>query len=129
MLLTCLRVAFRGDSLRQLEWSDLFVHPAVVSARGDGAPIKLQLLALRADNSKTNQQGRLDKFALARHRDSLRCGVGSVAMQALWSLQLGNQERLFFEPNFSSQKHGKFGFREWWDWKIFAGGVQFQRRK
>ncbi|KAE8221172.1 hypothetical protein CF319_g5424 [Tilletia indica] len=74
-----------------------------------------------ADNSKTNQQGRLDEFAVARHQDPLRCGVSSLAMRALWSLQLGNQERLSFEPDFSSQKHGKFGFREWWEWKVFRG--------
>ncbi|KAE8217405.1 hypothetical protein CF319_g8499 [Tilletia indica] len=119
MLLACLGTAFRGDSLRRLEWSDLFVHQAIVPSRGDAAPVKL--LALRADNSKTNQHGRLDEFAIARHRDPLHCSVGGMAMQALWSLQLGNQERPSFEPNFNSQKHGRYGFREWWAWKVFRG--------
>ncbi|KAK0549133.1 hypothetical protein OC844_006914, partial [Tilletia horrida] len=119
MLLSCLGTAFRGDSVRQLEWSDLFVHLATVPGRGEDQPVKL--LALRADNSKVNQNGRLDEFAIARHIDPLRCAVGGLAIQALWSLQLGNQTRPSFQPDWSSAQHGKYGMRDWWGWKVYRG--------
>ncbi|KAE8179903.1 hypothetical protein CF336_g9476, partial [Tilletia laevis] len=119
MLLASVASAFRGDSLRQLEWSDLFLHNATVPGRGEDDTVKL--LAFRADNSKTNQNGRLDEFAVARHSDPLRCAVAAIAMQALWSMQLGNVSRPPFEPNFKSNKHGKYGHKEWWEWVIFRG--------
>ncbi|KAE8180059.1 hypothetical protein CF336_g9426 [Tilletia laevis] len=105
-LLASVASAFRGDSLRQLEWSDLFLHYATVPGRGEDDTFKVsrcrqrnaalltppyvhcllepnfQLLAFRADNSKTNQNGRLDEFAVARHSDPLRCAVAAIAMQA-----------------------------------------------
>ncbi|KAK0522916.1 hypothetical protein OC834_006094 [Tilletia horrida] len=44
-----------------------------------------------------------------------------IVQAALWSLQLAYQTRPSFEPDWTSQEHGKYGLREWWGWKVYRG--------
>ncbi|KAE8238895.1 hypothetical protein A4X13_0g8335 [Tilletia indica] len=117
MFLGAASLAFRGDSIRTLEWSDMFVREEVLPGRGEQQ--RLKLLAVRSDNSKVNAEGRVDEFGMARARDVRRCAVSALAFHSLFVFQLLDKVVPDFAPKFGDDKYGQWGRRDWWGLKMF----------
>ncbi|KAL6300578.1 hypothetical protein BKA93DRAFT_829023 [Sparassis latifolia] len=82
MLLLSSMTAFRGESSRILEWSDLFMSSIPMDDVRAG--YRVPVLAALADNAKHNQQGRLDEHGAIRHREVELCPVGGLALLFFW---------------------------------------------
>ncbi|GBE80419.1 hypothetical protein SCP_0301340 [Sparassis crispa] len=75
MLLLSSTMAFRGESSRILEWSDLFL----LSILMDDVRLGYRVPMSEEDNAKHNQQGRLDEHGAIRHREVELCPVRALA--------------------------------------------------
>jgi hypothetical protein len=78
MLLFSTSTAFRGESARILQWSDLFVSEIPMDDISSG--FRVPVLAALADNAKHNKDGRVDEHGALCHRNVDLCPVGAIAM-------------------------------------------------
>ncbi|CAK5262885.1 unnamed protein product [Mycena citricolor] len=113
MLLLGTCTAFRGDSTRQLQWSDLFLG-SVLAGSEDNA----RVLGILSDNAKTNQTGRLDEFGVLRHRHVEMCGIGALALHFFAHFHILNNLPPVFAPQFE-KGCGEYGKRDWYSYHVF----------
>ncbi|TFY74024.1 hypothetical protein EWM64_g9990 [Hericium alpestre] len=119
MLLVSAGTAFRGDSTRNLEWSDLFITQAPMP---DISPdSQLQVLGILSDNAKHNQQGRVDEHGLIRHRLVKLCPVGALAWYFWAYFHVLSKPMPDFTPDFNDKEFGEFGRRDWYSYHLFYG--------
>jgi len=131
-------MAVRGSSAQILHWSDMFVSHIPMDDVGLGkrVPVSykkgsaaarteckfpLQVLAALADNAKHNQQGRVDEHGTLRHRLVELCPVGAVARLFFAVLHIVDKPLPNFVPDFATDGYGEYGYREWYDYHVFAG--------
>lgn len=115
--------AFRGDSMRKVALSDVYLTNVVF--REGLRTVELPCLAIMSDNSKVNKNGRVDEQGALRHRVVQLCPVGALAFH-LWA-QDSLLERTFTDadllPDFSpaSQQagYGQWGRRPWYQFVIY----------
>ncbi|KAF5367837.1 hypothetical protein D9615_010577 [Tricholomella constricta] len=100
MLLVSSSIAFRGDSSRDLLWSDLFFVDVPMNDIHLGAEVKA--LVILADNAKTNQDGRVDEHGAFRHRFVELC------------------PQCVLSPDFEDPGYGEYGRREWYEHYVFS---------
>lgn len=115
--------AFRGDSLREIEWSDSFQSSIELH---DGSKTQLiPALSIFANNSKTNPEGRVDEVGAIRNKDVLRCAIGAVALKFFAHFHILEKVRPSFEPDFSEAAQlagfSKSGERQWYGQIMFPG--------
>lgn len=79
------------------------------------------MLAVLADNAKTNQHGRVDEHGTLRHRLVELCPVGAVALYLYAYFHILCRPLPEFAPDFSSPKYGEFGHRPWYEVHLFWG--------
>ncbi|GLB45440.1 hypothetical protein LshimejAT787_2201030 [Lyophyllum shimeji] len=96
--------AFRGESSRQLLWSDLFMK--MVPMPDLGLDVHVPVLVALADNGKTNQSGRVDEFGAFRHRRVELCAVGSLAMLFFGYFHILGMPAPDFMPDFTANGYG-----------------------
>ncbi|KIJ40992.1 hypothetical protein M422DRAFT_255843 [Sphaerobolus stellatus SS14] len=113
--------AYRGDSLHQLGWSELF-HKELPNKeiRND---VTISGLFMLSYNSKHNQLGRLDEHGVIRHRCVELCPIGAIAMHFFALFHIQKISETNFEPDFSDNAkktgHGLYGRCAWYDYKVF----------
>ncbi|KAF8525270.1 hypothetical protein BU17DRAFT_62960 [Hysterangium stoloniferum] len=94
--------AYRGDSLRPLEWSDLGVDEILNTGAGLGSTIMVWIaLILLSYNAKHNQDGRLDEKGVIRHWLVELCPIGALAMHFFGQFHILGISRPSFKPDFS----------------------------
>ena len=118
MLLLSSTTAFRGESSRILEWSDLFVSSIRMDDIQTGYTIPV--LAALADNAKHNQNGRLDVHGAIRHREVELCPVGGIAFLFFAYFHVAGFVLPPLVPNFTDTTYGEFGRREWYAYHVFS---------
>ncbi|KAJ4475105.1 hypothetical protein C8R41DRAFT_923707 [Lentinula lateritia] len=104
VILLCAAMAFRGDSVRSLQLSDLGVEDMPLPAIAPGVTVKI-LTAIR-DNAKHNKEGRPETHAALRHLYPEMCCIGGLA---------------FYFFDFDDPDAGELGRREWWQYLVFPG--------
>lgn len=80
----------------------------------------LQVLAALADNAKHNQQGRVDEHGALRHRLVELCPVGAIARMFFAFFHIMKCPLPSFVPSFTTDGYGEYGYREWYDYHVFA---------
>jgi Centromere DNA-binding protein complex CBF3 subunit, domain 2 len=136
MLLMSSTFAFRGDSARNIQWSDLFstnvpmddislgaqvvVSPFPLTTR-QAADLVLQALAVLSDNAKHNQSGRIDESGAFRHRLVELCPVGALAMLFFGYFHILDVPVPDFRPDFDDAEAGEYGHRDWYGLYLFSG--------
>jgi hypothetical protein len=80
----------------------------------------LQVLAALADNAKHNQQGRVDEHGALRHRLVELCPVGAIARLFFAFFHVMKRPPPSFIPSFTTDGYGEYGYREWYDYHVFA---------
>jgi hypothetical protein len=125
MFIVSCTFGFRGESIRSILQSDLFLH-SIKRLLGHRV-MYFPALFVFANNSKMNKDGRIDQVAVMRHRSVLSCPVFAIMLQ-LWAYYElhGQCAAVDFEPDFSeaSQEEcfGIFGKRPWYEDHLFYGG-------
>ncbi|VDC06782.1 unnamed protein product [Peniophora sp. CBMAI 1063] len=109
-----LAVAFRGDSTRNVQLSDLFLSDVSIPDIRPG--FKVPVLGILADNAKHNQTGRVEEYALMRHREPLVCGVSAMAAHLFLTFR---QQTPDFVPDFSGERAPVYGKRTWYSHLVF----------
>jgi hypothetical protein len=90
MMLVSLNYGFRGDSIRQISLSDLFLR---TNEKPIGHEIVyLQALYVFANHGKSNLDNRIDEVAAMRARHPLQCAVNGIAMQLYALYHLSGRE-------------------------------------
>ncbi|TFY77579.1 hypothetical protein EWM64_g6432, partial [Hericium alpestre] len=120
MLLVSAGTAFRGDSARALQWSDLFITHAYVP---DIAPdYRLPVSPWHPfGQCKAQSAGRVDEHGVIRHRIVELCPVGAVALH-LWAyFHVLSKPVPDFVPDFTDTAFGEFGRRDWYVYHLFYG--------
>ena len=79
------------------------------------------MVTVLADNSKVNTSGKIEEFGVIRHTDVFMCGVSALAFHAMNTWSLDGTRLPSFVSDFDLKTHGKFGYREWWEWVVFRG--------
>ncbi|TFY83866.1 hypothetical protein EWM64_g142 [Hericium alpestre] len=136
MLLVSAGTAFRGDSARMVQWSDLFISEVPLQeVRPDyllpvGVCMLLgffalsnvsQVLGVYSDNAKHNQQGRVDEFGMIRHRIVELCPIGATALLFWAHFHVLECPPPDFAPDFTDKNFGQFGRRDWYSCHLFYG--------
>ncbi|KAI0311846.1 hypothetical protein OF83DRAFT_1177189 [Amylostereum chailletii] len=117
MLLLSSAPAFRGDSAREVQWSDLYLSRLVIpDIRPD---YQVPVLGILADNAKHNQNGRVDEHGAIRHRIVELCPVGALALHFFAHFQIMSNQPPKFAPDFNCENPGKYGRREWYQYRVF----------
>jgi hypothetical protein len=141
MLLLSAVTAFRGESCRMLQWSDLFQTMAPLDQttrvevrrsltgfhpKGEGlltiTHIILQVLAALADNAKHNQHGRVDEHSVIQHCQVELCAIGALAFMFFGHFHVLDCPPLKFAPDFANKQYGEYGHREWYSHHVFYAG-------
>lgn len=129
-------VAFRGDSLREVLWSDLLCTNIPMNDISLGAEVKVisptwssslslqtlplfQALVILADNAKHNQEGRIDEHGAFRHRLVELCPIGALAALFFGVFHITKVPLPDFKPDFSYPGFGEYGRREWYEYYAF----------
>ncbi|TFY79269.1 hypothetical protein EWM64_g4743 [Hericium alpestre] len=119
MLLVSAGTAFRGDSARMVQWSDLFISEVPLQeVRPD---YLLPVLGVYSDNAKHNQQGRVDEFGMIRHRIVELCPIGAAALLFWAHFHVLECPPPDFVPDFTDKNFGQFGRRDWYSCHLFYG--------
>ncbi|TFY74110.1 hypothetical protein EWM64_g9902, partial [Hericium alpestre] len=145
MLLVSVRTAFRGDSARMVQWSDLFisevplqeVRPDYLLPVGVCMPLGFsplsyvvcahlgsslsQVLGVYSDNAKHNQQGHVDEFGMVRHRIVELCSIGATVLLFWAHFHVLKRPPPDFAPDFMDKNFGQFGRRDWYSCHLFYG--------
>jgi hypothetical protein len=79
-----------------------------------------QVLAALADNAKHNQQGRVDEHGTLRHRLVELCPVGAIVRLFFAFFHVMKRPAPSFVPSFTTGGYGEYGYREWYDYHVFA---------
>ncbi|KAF8492100.1 hypothetical protein JB92DRAFT_2835485 [Gautieria morchelliformis] len=108
--------AYRGDSLRPLEWSDLGIQNIPNVSAGFDAEI--------ADDEPThNQDGQLNEHGVIHHRFAALCPAGALALHFVAQFHILNIPQPSFVPDFSDSAHmagyGRYGRKAWYELKVF----------
>lgn len=135
MLLFSATSAWRGQSLRQLLWSDLFLTKLQMDIFRPGFEVpvhfffslifdvlvnlQLKVLGCLADNAKTNQSGRVDEHGVIRHRIVELCPVGAIAMMFFAYFHIERHPVPDFAPTFDIPGFGEYGRRSWYENHVF----------
>lgn len=85
-----------------------------------------QVLAALADNAKHNQQGRVDEHGALRHHLVALCPVGAISRLFFAFFHIMKQPCPSFTPSFTTEGYGEFGYREWYDYHVFASTEDFK---
>ncbi|KAF8992628.1 hypothetical protein BDZ89DRAFT_122594 [Hymenopellis radicata] len=116
ILLSC-STAFRGDSSRILQLSDLELYQLRLIDQGYDvyAPCAIFI----ANQGKTNTDGNLERHGCIRHRIPEICCIGGLGFHFFGEYHLLKRPAPDFsvEPNF-----GAFGRRKWYGLHLFRGG-------
>jgi hypothetical protein len=96
-----------------MRWSPLLLTPNGFS---------LQVLAALADNAKHNQQGRVDEHGALRHCLVELCPVGAMSRLFFAFFHITKRPLPNFAPDFATDGYGEYGYREWYDYHVFAAG-------
>ncbi len=73
------------------------------------------------DNAKHNQQGHVDKHGALRHRLVKLCPVGAISRLFFAFFHVMKWLLPNFAPDFATDGYGEYGYREWYDYHVFAG--------
>jgi len=117
MLLLSAATAFRGESCRMLQWSDLFRTTAPLDQT-----TRVEVLAALADNAKHNQHGRVDEHGVIRHHQVELCAVGALALMFFGHFHVLDRPPPSFAPDFANKQYGEYGHREWYSNYVFYAG-------
>jgi hypothetical protein len=118
IILTSIFYAYRGDNLRSVQWSDLYVQElGIPGAEGE----KLKLLCIYSDNGKTNKEGRVDEVGALRSKDARNCAIGALAMHFFIQFHVLKRTIPDFEPHFDSTSFGEWGERPWYGLLVYKG--------
>ncbi|GBE89074.1 hypothetical protein SCP_1500770 [Sparassis crispa] len=117
MLLTSLSMAFRGDNLRSLLWSDLSVRQIPMYDIQLGH--KVPALIFMANNGKTNQNGWTDKFGAFHHHLIELCSIGSITLQLYSHFHIQNNTVPNFGADVTDRNFGEYGQRDWYRYHVF----------
>jgi hypothetical protein len=79
-----------------------------------------QVLGALADNAKHNQLGRVDEHGTLRHCLVELCPVGAMSRLFFAFFHIMEQPRPSFVPSFTTEGYGEYGYREWYDYHVFA---------
>ncbi|THH20826.1 hypothetical protein EW146_g575, partial [Bondarzewia mesenterica] len=109
--------AFRGDSARIVQWSDLFLSRLVLHDVSVG--YEVPVLGILADNAKHNKEGRVDEFGMIQHRIVEICPIGAVAFYLFTYFHVLSSAAPNFTPDFSNTNYGLYGRREWYEYYLF----------
>jgi hypothetical protein len=85
-----------------------------------------QVLAALADNAKHNQQGRVDEHGTLRHRLVELCPVGAIARLFFTFFHILKLPPPNFIPSFTTAGYGQYGYREWYDYHVFASKEDYK---
>src|ERR1700761_8150163 len=80
----------------------------------------MQALTLIADQSKVNQNGRVDEHGAFRHRITQLCPVGSIAFFFFAHFHVLNASIPDFCIDFSDPEYGEYRKREWYQLFLFS---------
>jgi hypothetical protein len=83
-------------------------------------PFLPQVLAALADNAKHNQQGHVDEHGALQHCLVELCPVGAMARLFFAFFHIMKQPLPNFAPSFTTDGYGEYGYREWYDYHVFA---------
>lgn len=117
MLLLGATTAFRGESSRMLQWSDLFLSD--LSIDDLDLDNKIPVLAALADNAKHNQNGRVDEHGCIRHRIVDLCPVAALGLLFFVQFHILHLPLPDFRPDFTKEGYGEYGYRPWYDCYVF----------
>ncbi|KAJ7048605.1 hypothetical protein C8F01DRAFT_1266940 [Mycena amicta] len=110
MMLIQSSIAFRGDSTRNLLWSDLYMHDVPIIAKG--------LNEKRPP--KHNQTGCVDEHAVFRHRIVELCAVGAIAFFYFSHFHILNNTIPGFALDFTDPGYGDYGRWDWYTLHVFS---------
>lgn len=138
MLLLSTSMAFRGNNVCGVTWSDILVcqiplvdigldYTATVRPFCYQFPHKFifysainQALVIYSNQGKENTSGCIDEHGALRHRYPEHCGIGALALYFFSVFHICNLKVPDFSPDFS--KGGIIGFRSWYHLSLFPGG-------
>ncbi|KAF9063616.1 hypothetical protein BDP27DRAFT_1367866 [Rhodocollybia butyracea] len=107
IILLCSTMAFRGDSVRGLEISDLGVEDLPMPAIAPGVTVKT-LIAF-CDNGKHNKEGRIEKHAAFRHLHPEMCAIGALAFYFFSEYHILGKSPPNFAPDFDDPDASELG--------------------
>jgi hypothetical protein len=123
MLLLTTTMAFRGDNLRNIGWSDLYMRDILLSEVGPEA--KVPALVIFSNQGKENTTGRHDEHGAFRHRITEHCGIGALALYFFTLFHVTKIEAPDFLPDYSQSNGNVIGFRKWYLRYLFPGKDDF----
>ncbi|KAJ3833741.1 hypothetical protein F5878DRAFT_698825 [Lentinula raphanica] len=119
MILMCSMFAFRGDSLRAVQLSDLGVEDLPLPQIKPGYTVKI--ITATRDNGKHNKEGRTEQHAALRHLDARMCGIGGLAFYLFSQYHVLGKPCPDFAPDFADPDYPEIGRRDWWKLILYHG--------